>query len=45
MPDRRANYYHQTTCLTNILNMPEYGLNVHLSSVREALIKMGKVNS
>ena len=44
MPDRRANYCHQTACLNNILNMPEYGINVHFSSVREALIGMGKVN-
>ena len=44
MPDRRADYYHRTACPNNILNMPEYGLNVHLGSVREALIRMGKVN-
>ena len=45
MPDGRANYCYQTACLNNILNMSEYGLNVHFSSVRKALIRMGKVNS
>jgi len=45
MPDRRANYCYQTACLNNTPNMPEYGLNVYFSSVRKALIRMGKVNS
>ena len=44
MPGRRANSYHQVACLNNILNIPEYGINVHFSSVRKALIRTGKLS-
>ena len=29
--------------IARILNSPEYGLNPHFSSVRQALIRLGKV--
>ena len=29
--------------IARILNTPEYGLNVHLSSVRKTLMRLGKV--